>query len=205
MADNMAMDTVKDTAKDTARDAAGEKADHKAAHLADDRLTPAQHLVDKTKQETEALYAHGVRISGNAFSPLLYMAVEFDDVSTHALKAAHAALKLAPEHWCEVELRSELTSPCADEGEQNYLMRLVIATLSPAVVVCCDSVSASALVSAYAHTDAEIGLPVALVPGEIRYICGFACLALGDVSASLTNEASKQQLWFFLKRLQELM
>lgn len=205
MADNTAKDGARDIPKAKAKAKAEEKADHEATHLADDRPMPAQHLVDKTKQEVEALYAHGVRISGNAFSPLLYMAVELDDVSERALKAAHAALKLAPEHWCEVELGSELASPCADEEEQNYLMRLVIATLSPAVVVCCDSVSASALVSAYAHTDAEIGLPVALVPGEIRHICGFSCLALGDVSASLTNEASKQQLWFFLKRLQELM
>lgn len=106
--------------------------------MASEREQRRQAYVEKTRSEVASLVERGVRMGGNAFSPVLLAKGEltpeeaagaepFSGSDGAALKASLKALGYAPEDWETLVAVDAAGAPLAPD-----LMRLAVATLDPA-------------------------------------------------------------------------
>ena len=119
--------------------------------MASEREQRRQAYVEKTRSEVASLVECGVRVGGNAFSPVLLAKGEltpeeaagakpFSGPDGSALKASLKALGYAPEDWETLVAVDAAGAPLAPD-----LMRLAVATLDPATLICCDETATQAV------------------------------------------------------------
>ena len=85
-------------------------------------------------------------------------------------------------------------------------MRLAVATLDPATLICCDETATQAVRDAYAEELSGLeDLNEALLPaGMVAHVCGMRFLNLGGFAAALGNPCQKQVMWARLKQVPPL-
>ena len=180
--------------------------------MASEREQRRQAYLDKTRSEVASLMERGVSVGGNAFSPVLLAKGEltaeeaagaepFSGADGAALKASLKALGYAPEDW------ETLVAVGADgESLAPDLMRLAVATLDPATLICCDETATQAVRDAYAEELSGLeDLNEALLPaGMVAHVCGMRFLNLGGFAAALSDPRQKQVMWARLKQVPPL-
>ena len=175
--------------------------------MASEREQRRQAYVEKTRSEVASLVERGVRMGGNAFSPVLLAKGEltpeeaFSGPDGAALKASLKALGYAPEDWETLVAVDAAGAPLAPD-----LMRLAVATLDPATLICCDETATQAVRDAYAEELSGLeDLNEALLPaGMVAHVCGMRFLNLGGFAAALGNPRQKQVMWARLKQVPPL-
>ena len=172
----------------------------------------SDEYVNKAKAELGDLADAGVVMSGNAFSPVLLAKGEltpeeaagakpFSGPDGAALKASLKALGYAPEDWETLVAVDAAGAPLAPD-----LMRLAVATLDPATLICCDETATQVVRDAYAEELSGLeDLNEALLPaGMVAYVCGMRFLNLGGFAAALGDPRQKQVMWARLKQVPPL-
>ena len=180
--------------------------------MATERELRRQAYVEKTRSELASLAERGVRMGGNAFSPVLLAKGELSDEEATgadalsgqdgtALKASLKALGYAPEDWEMLVAVDAAGVPLAPE-----LMREAVAALDPATLICCDETATQAVRDAYAEELAAVDdLDEALLPaGMVAHVCGMRVLNLGGFAAALSDPKQKQVMWARLKQVPPL-
>lgn len=176
------------------------------------RAERRDRYVAKAKAEIDALVARGMVMAGNAFSQVLLLKGEPNEVERAggallggadgaALHAALRALGYAPEDW--IALASW------DEGGRQLEaapLREALCVLDPATVVACDDAAASVLREAYADDLASLERfeEAMLADGEVAQVAGMRMMALGGFEAALADAHEKQVMWRRLKQLPPL-
>ena len=180
--------------------------------MATEREQRRQAYVEKARAELSSLAERGVRMGGNAFSPVLLAKGELSDEEAAgaeplsgqdgaALKASLKALGYAPEDWETLVAVDATGAPLEPE-----LMREAVAALDPATLICCDEAATQAVRDAYAEELAAVdNLDEALLPaGMVAHVCGMRVLNLGGFAAALADPKQKQVMWARLKQLPPL-
>ena len=180
-------------------------------------------LAAAAEQELGALQGRGVRMTGNAFSPIVLVkgvlnAAELaggdllagDDGT--ALRLALTAIGWAPEDFCAL-------ASVAGAGEGDVvpavvpgdalppeLLREALETLDPEAVVLLDDAAADAMRNAYADALAIIeDFDAAMLkPGLVARVLGRRVLVLNGFEAALSGPREKQRMWAYLKQLPPL-
>lgn len=180
-------------------------------------------LVDAIEQELGSLRARGVRVAGNAFSPVLLVKGVLNDSERgkdellsgrdgSALRAALPAMGWEPQDFCALAAVAGEGDPSVagqlDEGAPLpvELFREAIEALDPEAIVLLDDVAADALREAYADALAIIeDFDTAMLrPGLVASVLGRRVLALDGFEAALDDKAQKQRMWAYLKQLPPL-
>lgn len=180
-------------------------------------------LAAAAEQELGFLQTHGVRIAGNAFSPIVLVKGELNEVELaggsllgsadgDALRSALSAIGWAPQDFCAlaavsgegedgVEAGSIPGEPLAPE-----LFREALEALDPEAVVLLDNAAADVMREAYADGLAIIEdfNTATLAPGLVAPVLGRRVLALDGFEAALAAPAEKQRMWAYLKQLPPL-
>ena len=174
-------------------------------------------LVEADKQELASLAARGVRIAGNAMSPIVLVKGQLDEAEMaggellagadgHALRAALGAIGYAPEDFCALatvtgdgeDAASAPGNPLSPE-----LFREALEALDPEAVLVLDEAAADVLREAYA--DALVVIEdfdtAMLKPGLVAPVLGRRVLVLDGFEQALTDKAAKQRMWAFIKQL----
>ena len=159
----------------------------------------------------DALVTQGVRLQGNAFSPLLLVsgasAPESGNLLAEpvadALRKAFGALGYAPEEWCVLH-----TTDASGTSLAPDLLRLAVTTLDPATLVTVDEAGASDVREAFATelADCHEFEQAMLEPGYQVRVLGMRVMNLGDFGAALDDPSgrAKQLMWARLKMLPPL-
>lgn len=177
-------------------------------------------LAAAAEQELDSLQSRGVRMVGNAFSPIVLVKGELNDAEKaggrllsgadgDALKAALLAMGYEPEDFCGL---AAVAGPADDgssstvvEGEPlpSDLFREALETLDPEAVVLLDDASVAVMQEAYAEELAGIEDfdTAMLMPGLVAHVLGRRVLALGGFEDALSDARSKQRVWAYLKQL----
>lgn len=180
-------------------------------------------LLNAERQELEYLERAGVRMAGNAFSPIVLVKGELNDVEEasgellagadgKALRAALGRLGYAPEDFCALGAVAGAGDPAvtstAPEGAPlpSRLFREALEALDPEAVVLLDDAAAAEMREAYAEELATIEqFDVAMLsPGLVARVLGRRVLALDGFEAALGDPASKQRMWAYLKQVPPL-
>lgn len=168
-------------------------------------------FVQATKQELEALQGRGVRMTGNAFSPIVLVKGELNDAERAggellagadgaALRSALGAIGYAPEDFCGLSCAA--SSP---EGDPLAIevFREALEALDPEAVLLLDDAAADAMREAYA--DALVVIEdfdtAMLKPGLVAHVLGRRVLALDGFEAALSDKREKQRMWAYIKQL----
>lgn len=180
-------------------------------------------LAAAIEQELDSLQARGVRMEGNAFSPIVLIKGELNaeeqgggvllagDDGT-ALRSALSAIGWAPEDFCALSAVSGAgekgVTPVIVPGEvlPPALFREALEALDPEAVVLLDDAAANAMREAYADALAIIEdfNTAMLKPGLVAHALGRRVLALDGFEAALGDAAEKQRMWAYLKQLPPL-
>lgn len=180
-------------------------------------------LLAATEQEFAALTERGVRICGNAMSPIVLVKGTLNaeeqaggDVLAGAdgaaLRAALERLGYAPEEFCALAAvagpHDEGAAPqiAAGEALPPALFREALEALDPEAVVLLDDAATAVMRDAYAEELARIEqFDVAmLAPGLVAHVLGRRVLALDGFEAALADTRAKQRMWAYLKQLPPL-
>lgn len=180
-------------------------------------------LAAAAEQELDSLQASGVRMAGNAFSPIVLVKGELNgDESAGgvllagadgtALRSALAAIGWAPEDFCALAAVAgpgkDGVVPVAVPGEplSPEPFREALEALDPEAVVLLDDAAADVMREAYADALAIIEDfdTVMLKPGLVAHVLGRRVLALDGFEAALADKAEKQRMWAYLKQLPPL-
>ena len=180
-------------------------------------------LAAAAEQEFAALQGRGVRMAGNAFSPVVLVKGALNEVERTggvllsgedgtALRAALSAIGWAPEDFCALasaaDAGEEGVVPAIEPGEAlpPELFREALEALDPEAVVLLDSAAADAMREAYADALALIeDFDTAMLkPGLVAHVLGRRVLALDGFEAALTDKHEKQRMWAYLKQLPPL-
>ena len=174
-------------------------------------------LVEADKQELASLTARGVRIAGNAMSPIVWVKGQLDEAEAaggellagadgHALRAALGAIGYAPEDFCALATvagEGEKASAAPGEPIAPELFREALEALDPEAVLVLDEAAADVLREAYA--DALVVIEdfdtAMLKPGLVAPVLGRRVLVLDGFERALTDKAAKQRMWAFIKQL----
>lgn len=174
-------------------------------------------LVEADKQELASLTARGVRIAGNAMSPIVLVKGQLDEAEAaggellagadgHALRAALGAIGYAPEDFCALATvagEGEEASVAPGEPIAPELFREALEALDPEAVLVLDEAAADVLREAYA--DALVVIEdfdtAMLKPGLVAPVLGRRVLVLDGFERALTDKAAKQRMWAFIKQL----
>ena len=186
-------------------------------------ISSAEHkeaLANAAEQELRDLQARGVRMVGNAFSPVVLVKGRLNEAERSggellggadgtALRASLTRLGWAPEDFCAL-------AAVADEGDASVvggpepaellpaeLFREALEALDPEAVVLLDDVAADAMREAYADAlsvieDFDTAM---LMPGLVARVLGRRVLALDGFEAALGSTREKQRMWAYLKQL----
>ena len=165
-------------------------------------------LLAAARAEMERLESRGVRVEGNALSPILLVkgvlneqeragAPLLSGADGQALRAALLRLGYAPEDFCA------LAAVMPDKALGPELFREAIEAVDPEAIVLLDGAATDAMREAYAETLAAIEqFEVAmLMPGLVAHVLGRRVLALDGFEAALAATREKQRMWAYLKQL----
>lgn len=176
-------------------------------------------LAGAVEQELEALATRGVRMAGNAFSPIVLVKGELNadelaggellaGADGHALRAALGAIGYAPEDFCALAAVAGPAQPgdavaAAGEPLPPEVLHEALEALDPEAVLLLDDAAAGAMRDAYA--DALVVIEdfdtAMLKPGLIAPVLGRRVLALDGFEAALNDPREKQRMWAYIKRL----
>lgn len=180
-------------------------------------------LADAAEQELKGLEARGVRMAGNAFSPVVLVKGELNDAERSgepllsgadgtALRAALGAIGWEPQDLCVLAA----VAGSGDEAVAGGLMageplpvdlfREALEALDPEAVILLDDAAADLLRETYADALAIIeDFDTAMLkPGLIAPVLGRRVLALDGFEAALSQPAEKQRMWAYLKQMPPL-
>lgn len=180
-------------------------------------------LAAAAEQELKGLEARGVRMAGNAFSPVVLVKGELNDAERSgdpllsgadgtALRAALGAIGWEPQDLCvlaavagsgDEAVAGGLT---ADEPLSVDLFREALEALDPEAIILLDDAAADLLRETYADALAVIeDFDTAMLkPGLIAPVLGRRVLALDGFEAALSQPAEKQRMWAYLKQMPPL-
>lgn len=180
-------------------------------------------LADAAEQELKGLEARGVRMAGNAFSPVVLVKGELNDAERSgepllsgadgtALRAALGAIGWEPQDLCVLAA----VAGSGDEAVAGGLMAgeplpvdlfcEALEALDPEAVILLDDAAADLLRETYADALAivEDFDTAMLKPGLIAPVLGRRVLALDGFEAALSQPAEKQRMWAYLKQMPPL-
>lgn len=177
-----------------------------------------QAILAATRQELEALCARGVRMEGNAFSPIVLVKGQLNDAEAaggdllagadgQALRAALTAIGYAPEDFCALATVAGKTDepaavPAGGPLPQG-LFREALEALDPEAVILLDTAAADLMRETYA--DALVAIEdfdtAMLKPGLVAHVLGRRVLVLDGFEASLGDKREKQRMWAYIKQL----
>ncbi len=177
-----------------------------------------QAILEATRQELDALTARGVWMEGNAFSPVVLIKGQLNDVEAaggnllagadgQALRASLAAIGYAPEDFCALaavaQASDEPAAVPAGELLPQELFREALEALDPEAVILLDTPSADLMRETY--TDALVAIEdfdeAMLKPGLVAHVLGRRVLVLDGFEAALADKREKQRMWAYLKQL----
>lgn len=180
-------------------------------------------LLEMKRLELAGLEKRGVRVCGNAFSPIVLVKGELNDAERGgsrllsgadgtALRAALERLGYAPEDFCAL---ASVAAACEEGVAATYapgdplppeLFRWALEALDPEAVVLLDDAAAAMMREAYAEELAEVEqFNVAMLEsGLVARVLGRRVLALGGFEAALASADAKQRMWAYLKQLPPL-
>lgn len=180
-------------------------------------------LAAAAEQELKGLEARGVRMAGNAFSPVVLVKGELNDAERSgepllsgadgtALRAALGAIGWEPQDLCVLAAVAgsgdEVVAGGLTEGEPLPvdLFREALEALDPEAVILLDDAAADLLRETYADALAIIeDFDTAMLkPGLIAPVLGRRVLALDGFEAALSQPAEKQRMWAYLKQMPPL-
>lgn len=180
-------------------------------------------LAAAAEQELKGLEARGVRMAGNAFSPVVLVKGELNDAERSgdpllsgadgtALRAALGAIGWEPQDLC-------VLAAVAGSGDETVaggltageplpvdLFREALEALDPEAIILLDDAAADLLRETYADALAIIeDFDTAMLkPGLIAPVLGRRVLALDGFEAALSQPAEKQRMWAYLKQMPPL-
>lgn len=180
-------------------------------------------LAAAVEQELGSLQARGVRIAGNAFSPVVLIKGELnaDELAGEsllsgadgtALRAALSAIGWEPQDFCALATvfgtgePGIVDGPVPGDAVPAELFREALEALDPEAIVLLDDAAADAMREAYADALAIIeDFDTAMLkPGLVAPVLGRRVLALNGFEAALTESRQKQRMWAYLKQLPPL-
>ncbi len=180
-------------------------------------------LAAAAEQELKGLEARGVRMAGNAFSPVVLVKGELNDAERSgepllsgadgtALRAALGAIGWEPQDLCVLAAVAgpgdEVVAGGLTEGEPLPvdLFREALEALDPEAIILLDDAAADLLRETYADALAIIeDFDTAMLkPGLIAPVLGRRVLALDGFEAALSQPAEKQRMWAYLKQMPPL-
>lgn len=180
-------------------------------------------LAAAVEQELGSLQARGVRIAGNAFSPVVLVKGELnaDELAGEsllsgadgaALRAALPAIGWEPQDFCALATvfgagePGIVDGPVPGDAVPAELFREALEALDPEAIVLLDDAAADAMREAYADALAIIeDFDTAMLkPGLVAPVLGRRVLALDGFEAALTESRQKQRMWAYLKQLPPL-
>ena len=169
-------------------------------------------IAQATEQELASLADRGVRIAGNACSPIVLVKGDLDEAECSggelaagadgaALRKALGAIGYAPEDFCV--LASVAGAGAAGEALTCDLFREALETLDPEAVLLLDNSAADVMRETYADMLVAIDDfdTAMLKPGLVAHVQGRRVLALDGFEAALTDKAAKQRMWAYIKQL----
>lgn len=177
-------------------------------------------LAAAAERELKGLEARGVRMAGNAFSPVVLVKGELNDAERSgdpllsgadgtALRAALGAIGWEPQDLCVLAAVAgsgdEAVAGGLTAGEllPVDLFREALEALDPEAVILLDDAAADLLRETYADALAivEDFDTAMLKPGLIAPVLGRRVLALDGFEAALSQPAEKQRMWAYLKQM----
>lgn len=180
-------------------------------------------LAAAAEQELKGLEARGVRMAGNAFSPVVLVKGELNDAERSgdpllsgadgtALRAALGAIGWEPQDLCVLAAvagsgdEAVAGGLAAGEPLPVDLFREALEALDPEAVILLDDAAADLLRETYADALAIIeDFDTAMLkPGLIAPVLGRRVLALDGFEAALSQPAEKQRMWAYLKQMPPL-
>lgn len=180
-------------------------------------------LAAAAEQELKGLEARGVRMAGNAFSPIVLVKGELNDAECSggpllsgadgtALRAALGAIGWEPQDLCVLAAVAgsgdEAVAGGLPVGEPLPvdLFRETLEALDPEAVILLDDAAADLLRETYADALAIIeDFDTAMLkPGLVASVLGRRVLALDGFEAALSQPAEKQRMWAYLKQMPPL-
>ena len=180
-------------------------------------------LAAAAEQELTSLQGRGVRMVGNAFSPIVLVKGELDAAELSggallagedgaALRSALSAIGWAPEDFCVLAAVAgageDGVVPSVSPGDvlPPDLFREALEALDPEAVALLDDAAADAMRNAYADALAVIeDFDTAMLkPGLVARVLGRRVLALDGFEAALADPHEKQRMWAYLKQLPPL-
>ncbi|MBM6779455.1 hypothetical protein H6A16_08135 [Collinsella tanakaei] len=177
-------------------------------------------IVAALEQELEALEARGVRMAGNALSPVVLVKGDLNEdelaggellagADGRALRSALTAIGYAPEDFCALAsvagaARSESDAVAAPgDALPTAAFREALEALDPEAVVLLDDAAADIMREAYA--DALVVIEdfntAMLASGLVAHVLGRRVLALDGFEQALSDPREKQRMWAYLKQL----
>ncbi len=180
-------------------------------------------LAAAAEQELRGLEARGVRMAGNAFSPVVLVKGELNDAERSgepllsgadgtALRAALGAIGWEPQDLCVLAAVAGSGDAAVADGLTAGdplpvdLFREALEALDPEAVILLDDAAADLLRETYADALAIIeDFDTAMLkPGLIAPVLGRRVLALDGFEAALSQPAEKQRMWAYLKQMPPL-
>ena len=173
-------------------------------------------IAQATEQELASLAGRGVRISGNACSPIVLVKGDLDEAECSggelaagadgaALRKALGAIGYAPEDFCVLASVAGAGDGAVAAGEALpcELFREALETLDPEAVLLLDNSAADVMRETYADMLVAIDDfdTAMLKPGLVAHVQGRRVLALDGFEAALTDKAAKQRMWAYIKQL----
>ena len=173
--------------------------------------------LEATRQELDALCARGVRMEGNAFSPIVLIKGELNEgeraggallggADGAALLASCTAIGYAPEDFCALaSVAGEGDDPALEAGATlpTEVFREALEALDPEAVLLLDTAAADLMRETYA--DALVAIDdfdtAMLKPGLVAHVLGRRVLALDGFEAALGDKREKQRMWAYIKQL----
>ena len=166
-------------------------------------------IAQATEQELALLAGRGVRIAGNACSPIVLVKGDLDEAERSggelaagpdgaALRKALGAIGYAPEDFCVLASVAGV-----GDGLPCELFREALEALDPEAVLLLDDRAADTMRETYADMLVAIDDfdTAMLKPGLVAHVQGRRVLALDGFEAALTDKAAKQRMWAYIKQL----
>lgn len=173
--------------------------------------------LEATRQELDALCARGVRMEGNAFSPIVLIKGDLNEeeraggallggADGTALRASCTAIGYAPEDFCALaSVAGKGVDPALEAGATlpTEVFREALEALDPEAVLLLDAAAADLMREAYA--DALVAIDdfdtAMLKPGLVAHVLGRRVLALDGFEAALSDKREKQRMWAYIKQI----
>lgn len=173
-------------------------------------------IAQAAEQELASLAGRGVRIAGNACSPIVLVKGDLDEAERSggelaagadgaALRKALGAIGYAPEDFCVLASVAGAGDGTVAVGHALpcELFREALEALDPEAVLLLDNSAADMMRETYADMLVAIeDFDTAMLkPGLVAHVQGRRVLALDGFEAALTDKAAKQRMWAYIKQL----